>query len=65
MLCVKQGGIKYHFLSAWYDSTEDWTPVSRTIGEHATKATVIIFNIIRLHTVKWFQVLLYNTNDSI
>ena len=29
MLSVKQGGIKYHFLSLWYDSTWDWTPVSR------------------------------------
>ena len=34
MLSVKQGGIKYHFLSLWYDSTWDWTQVSRTIGEH-------------------------------
>ena len=25
MLSVKQGGIKYHFLSLWYDSTWDWT----------------------------------------
>ena len=24
MLSVKQGGIKYHFLSLWYDSTWDW-----------------------------------------
>ena len=32
MLSAKQGGIKYHFLSIWYDSTWDWTPVSRTIG---------------------------------
>ena len=24
-LSVKQGGIKYHFLSLWYDSTWDWT----------------------------------------
>ena len=23
MLSVKQGGIKYHFLSLWYDSTGD------------------------------------------
>ena len=23
MLSVKQGGIKYHFLSLWYDSTSD------------------------------------------
>ena len=35
MLSVKQGGIKYHFLSLWYDSTWDWTPVSQTIGEHS------------------------------
>ena len=34
MLSVKQGGIKYHFLSLWYDSTWDWTQVSRPIGKH-------------------------------
>ena len=35
MLSVKQGGIKYHFFfSLWYDTTWDWTPVSRVIGEH-------------------------------
>ena len=34
MLSIKQGDIKYHFLSFWDDSTWDWTPVSRTIGEH-------------------------------
>ena len=33
---IKQGGIKYHFLSLWYDSTWDWTPVSCTIGKHST-----------------------------
>ena len=27
VLSAKQGGIKYHFLSLWYDSTWDWTPV--------------------------------------
>ena len=36
MLSVKQGGIKYHFLSLWYDLTWDWTPVSQAIGEHST-----------------------------
>ena len=36
MLSVKQGGIKYHFLSLWYDSTWDWTLVSQAIGEHST-----------------------------
>ena len=35
MLSVKQGGIKYHFLSLWYDSTWDWTPVSWAFRKHA------------------------------
>ena len=30
-----QGGIKYHFLSLWYDSTWDWTPVSGAYVEHS------------------------------
>ena len=34
MLSVKQGGIKYHFLRFWYDSTSDWTRASRAISEH-------------------------------
>ena len=38
MLNVKQGGIKYS-LSLWYDSTWDWNPVPRTIGEHSTHYT--------------------------
>ena len=37
MLNVKQGGIKYHFLSLWYDSTGDWTQVSQAIGEHSNR----------------------------
>ena len=35
ILGVKQGGIQYHFLSFWYDSTWDWTLVSQAIGEHS------------------------------
>ena len=35
MLSVKQGGIKYYFLSLWYNSSWDWTQVSRAIGEHS------------------------------
>ena len=39
ILSVKQGGIKYFFfffffLRLWYDSTWDWTPVSRPIGKY-------------------------------
>ena len=37
MLSVKQGGIEYHFKSLWYDSTWDWTQVSRAIGEHSNR----------------------------
>ena len=37
MPSVKQGGIKYHFLSLWYDSTWDWTQVSWAIGEHSNR----------------------------
>ena len=36
MLSVKQGAIKYHFLSLCYHSTWDWTPVSWTNGKHST-----------------------------
>ena len=36
MLSNKQGGIKHHFLSLWYDLTWEWTPVSQAIGEHST-----------------------------
>ena len=36
ILSVKQGSIKHHFSSLWYESNWDRTPVSRTIGEHST-----------------------------
>ena len=36
MLSVKQGGIKYRFLSFRYDSTWNWTPVFRNIGKQFT-----------------------------
>ena len=39
MLSVKQGGIKYHFLGLWYDSTRDWTLFSQAIGELSTNYT--------------------------
>ena len=32
MLSVKQGSIKYHFLSLSYDSTWDWTQVPRLLA---------------------------------
>ena len=35
MLSVKQGAIKYYFLSLWYDATWDSILVSQAIGEHS------------------------------
>ena len=40
MLSVKQGSIKYYFLSFWYDSTWDWTQVSQAIGVSSKLATL-------------------------
>ena len=34
-MSFRQGSIKYHFLSLWYDSTCDWTQVYRDTGEHS------------------------------
>ena len=42
MPSVKQGGIKYHFSSLWYDSTWDWTPVSWTTGGPYNKKDKVI-----------------------
>ena len=42
ILSVKSGGIKYHFFSLWYDSTWDWTPISRTIG---VECSPMVWNI--------------------
>ena len=44
MLSVKHETIKYHLLSLWYDSTWDWTTVSRAIGKssnHYAKTSTI------------------------
>ena len=45
-LSVKQGGIKYHFLSLWYESTWDWTLLSWTISKHSTHYANIIIILI-------------------
>ena len=41
MLSVKQGSIKYHFLSLWYDSTWDWTQVSGPLANTLTIMSVV------------------------
>ena len=63
MLSVKQGGIKYHFMSLWYDLAWDWTPVSRIIGEHCKIAnytnsyfySIRRDKVIACYTQKFFQ----------
>ena len=40
MQSVNQGGIKYYFLSLWYDSIWDWTQTSQAIAEHYNKSNV-------------------------
>ena len=53
MLSVKQGGIKYYFLSLWYHSTWDWTPVSWAIVEcHYSNSNYL--NVIKIWILlKW------------
>ena len=47
-----QGGIKYHFLSLWYNSTWNWTHVSRAIGEHSNHyANVQLVEINKLSII--------------
>ena len=52
MLSVKQSSIKYNFVCFWYDSTWDWTQVSRAIAEHSNhyakyqQKFMIISNVI-------------------
>ena len=55
VLSVKQGGIKYHFLSLWYDSIWDWTPVTRTISEHSTPKTELLefFSITKIENQRY------------
>ena len=58
MLSVKQGGIKYHFLSLWYDPTWDWTQVSRATGEHSNPhanvnhySMIIVMNLLLVQSL--------------
>ena len=59
---LSKAGIKYHFLSLWYDSIWDWTLVFQTIGEHSThqaNGLVVInyFYLLPAHSLLswWFS----------
>ena len=57
MLSVKQGGIKYHFLSLWYDSTWDCVCVYAGYNNileanniiYKLEDIIIYLNLLRLH----------------
>ena len=50
MLKVKEGGIKYHSLSLWYDL--NWTPVPRTMGKKHCEVFVLGFRC-ECHTIQY------------
>ena len=56
MLSVKQGGIKNDFLSLWYNSTRDWTPVSWAIGKQFTHYIYYVDAYMNLVFMKSFVV---------
>ena len=61
MLSVKKGGIKYHFLSLWYDSTWDWTQVSGAISEHSNDYANVRYNFTTIEIKKsQFSIILTN-----
>ena len=53
-LSVKQGGIKYHFKSLWYDATCGLTQVSRTIGEHSPHSQWAAVRIVKSKYLEQF-----------
>ena len=59
MLSIKQGGIKYHFLSLWYDSTWDWTQVSRAIGEHSNHNANVRYTYQHYSIIKIFSAVFF------
>ena len=63
MLSVKQSGIKYHFLSLWYDLTWNWTPVSQTIGKHYTLGQII--KTFLFQAIQFSQLNSFNSNNSV
>ena len=49
MLCVKQGSIENNFLSLRFDSTWDWTSVSRNIGKQSMPMGQFIYIYIYIY----------------
>ena len=68
MLSVKQGCIKYHFLSLWYDLTWDGTQFSRAIGQHSNHYTQVryfrLYELIKKLTNAEFGLYIAPTNSK-
>ena len=67
MLSIKQGSIKYYFLSLLYDTTRDWTPVSWTNAELHIHTRIHIHT--HTHTYKhiwchWETIDAYSDHDT-
>ena len=57
ILSAKQGGVKYHFLSLWYDSTWDWT---RSPGQLTNTLFIRPKKLLYIFVCSWsFANLLY------
>ena len=65
MLSVKQDSIKYHFLSLWYDSTWDWTQISRAIGEHSNHYAIVLNSHTWYHVAVCKQIVSIKFDKSI
>ena len=55
MLSVKQGDLKYHFLSLWYDLMWNWTSVSQTIGEQNLTVTKHYWLSVYAIYIVWYN----------
>ena len=55
MLSIKQGGIKYHFLTLWYDSTWDWTQVSWAIMPMSKKSSLGFIYLLNPSMISIFK----------
>ena len=61
MMSVKQGAIKYHFLSLGYNSTRDGTPVFRAIGMNTRPLNQQVYIYIYIYIEREREIF-YSTN---
>ena len=64
ILRVKQRGIKKHFFSLWYDSTWDWTPVSRAISQWIRQEEMLYSHLLIHAEIYIYMLDTYWRNDK-